>query len=77
MRVAAKDTVIAQQVVPKGTTVILAPAAINVSKELWGEDADDFRPERWLNEDGRANQNGNAKSNFAFMSESSQNSFQM
>lgn len=68
MRVAAKDTVIAQQVIPKGTTVILAPWAINTSKELWGEDAGEFRPERWMNEDGRSNQNGNAKSNYAFLS---------
>lgn len=67
MRVAAKDTIIAQQVIPKGTTVILAPWAINTSKDLWGEDASEFRPERWLNDDGKANQNGNAKSNYSFL----------
>lgn len=68
MRVAAKDTVIAQQVIPKGTTIILAPWAINTSEALWGSDASEFRPERWLNDDGRANQNGHAKSNYSFLS---------
>lgn len=68
MRVAAKDTVIAQKFIPKGTTVIICPWAINTSKELWGEDADEFQPGRWLKDDGKANQNGNAKSNYSFLS---------
>ncbi|KAF2734439.1 cytochrome P450 [Polyplosphaeria fusca] len=49
-RVAVTDTWIGKnQFVPKGTTVILASAAINTSKELWGPDALEFKPERWLN----------------------------
>ncbi|TRM56549.1 cytochrome P450 [Schizophyllum amplum] len=63
-RVAAEDDVIplgtpantttgeavSQIVVPKGTTVIAPIHAINRSRDLWGEDADTFRPERWLDE---------------------------
>ncbi|KAI0685940.1 cytochrome P450 [Cerioporus squamosus] len=34
--------------VPKGTNVIVGVQAMNRAKELWGEDADEFKPERWL-----------------------------
>ena len=64
-REAAHDTTILGQFVPKGTNIILAPAAVNVSKELWGEDALEFKPERWMGT-GRAN-NGGAKSNYALL----------
>ena len=33
---------------PKGSVVIWATWAMGRSKNLWGEDADTFRPERWL-----------------------------
>lgn len=33
---------------PKGAVVMWAPWAMGRSKKLWGEDADSFRPERWL-----------------------------
>ncbi|RDX47346.1 cytochrome P450 [Lentinus brumalis] len=36
--------------VPRGTFVILDLQAINVNKELWGEDSLEWRPERWLEE---------------------------
>lgn len=65
LRIAARDTSIVGQFVPKGTTVILAPWAINTSKELWGPDAADFNPERWMGP-GRAN-TGGAASNYSFM----------
>ncbi|KAL9005984.1 MAG: hypothetical protein Q9188_001274 [Gyalolechia gomerana] len=48
MRVAARDTTISDTRIPKGTTIILAPWAVNTSIELWGKDAHVFRPERWL-----------------------------
>lgn len=48
MRVAVRDTSIAETQIPKGTTIIIAPWAVNTSIELWGEDAHVFRPERWL-----------------------------
>jgi len=34
--------------VPKGTTVVIPIRAINRSKTIWGEDAKEFVPERWL-----------------------------
>ncbi len=39
---------------PSGSVILWVPWAINRSKLVWGEDADEFRPERWLthNEDG-------------------------
>jgi cytochrome P450 len=35
--------------VPKGTRIIASIAAYNRNKELWGEDAHVFNPDRWLN----------------------------
>ena len=64
-RVAVKDTTILGQYIPKGTDVVIIMRAINHSKELWGEDAKEFRPERWLGE-GKAN-NGGATSNYSYM----------
>jgi len=66
-RVAACDTTIQGQFIPKGTAIILAPATINTSTELWGPDALEFKPERFLGPDGKANNQGSAKSNFAFL----------
>ncbi|KAA8916610.1 hypothetical protein TRICI_001236 [Trichomonascus ciferrii] len=34
--------------VEKGTTVLYYTYALQRRKEYWGEDADDFRPERWM-----------------------------
>lgn len=34
--------------VPKGTSVIIAIQACNRNKALWGDDALEWRPERWL-----------------------------
>ncbi|RPD66247.1 cytochrome P450 [Lentinus tigrinus ALCF2SS1-7] len=36
--------------VPKGTYIMVGVQAMNRSKELWGEDADQFKPERWLSD---------------------------
>ncbi|KAI0349754.1 cytochrome P450 [Trametes cingulata] len=33
---------------PKGSTVVLPLSAYNRNKALWGDDADEWRPERWL-----------------------------
>ena len=66
-RVADKDTSVCGQFVPKGTTIILAPAGINVATHLWGPDAAEFKPERWLDADGKANNKGGADSNFSYL----------
>jgi len=35
--------------VPKGTSIYIAIAAANHDKDIWGEDALEFKPERWTN----------------------------
>jgi cytochrome P450 len=67
MRVAAKNSTILSHPIPKGTTIIISPWAINRSPELWGEDVDEFKPERWLADDGHANNTGGADSNYSFL----------
>nr|POE87623.1 cytochrome p450 94a1 [Quercus suber] len=47
-RVAACDTAILGQVIPRGTIVHFSPWATNRSRTIWGPDAAEFRPERWL-----------------------------
>jgi cytochrome P450 len=59
------DTTILGQFVPRGTKIILSPWAVNFSKELWGPDAEEFNPDRWM-APGQAN-SGGAQSNFAFL----------
>jgi cytochrome P450 len=36
--------------IPPGAVVVWCPWAMNRSLQTWGTDADDFRPERWLDE---------------------------
>jgi len=65
LRIAANDTTIAGHFIPKGAPVVLALWAVNVDKSLWGDDADQFNPDRWMGE-GRAN-SGGADSNYSFL----------
>ncbi|PQE27467.1 cytochrome P450 protein [Rutstroemia sp. NJR-2017a BVV2] len=51
--------------VPLGTRILISPLAINRSTELWGPKADEWSPERWLQE-GQWN-TGGAVSNYANM----------
>ncbi|KAL8974106.1 MAG: hypothetical protein Q9197_001648 [Variospora fuerteventurae] len=64
-RQAAKNTSICGQYVPKGTKIVVSTSAVNHSKELWGPDASEFNPERWLGP-GKMN-TGGASSNYAFL----------
>ncbi|KAI0871587.1 cytochrome P450 [Hypoxylon argillaceum] len=69
IRDTAQDTDILGHKIPKGVRVILAPWATNFDKSLWGPDAHEFNPERWMStgaDDKRA-ASGGATSNFAFM----------
>ena len=50
LRMAARDTSIQNHFIPKDTVIILSPWAVNTSTELWGRDAQEFKPERWLHE---------------------------
>jgi len=65
LRDAACDTTILGQFVPKGTKIVLAPWAINLNTQLWGADAAEFKPDRWM-APGQANAGG-AVSNYAFL----------
>ncbi|KAF4636874.1 hypothetical protein G7Y89_g1199 [Cudoniella acicularis] len=65
IRIAVRDTNIAGTPIPKGTRLQLAPWAINRSPEIWGEDAEELKPERWIDEDGHANNTGGVLSNYS------------
>ncbi|GKZ18501.1 hypothetical protein AbraIFM66951_003381 [Aspergillus brasiliensis] len=54
-REAAIDTNILGQPVPKGTKIVLVPRATNRDTNLWGPDAQQFNPERWLKASNRSN----------------------
>ena len=41
-------TIIDKIEVKKGQTVTVAIMAANRNKKLWGEDAEEWKPERWL-----------------------------
>ena len=47
-RIASVSTTICGHPIPKGTYIILCPWAVNVLPSLWGPDAAEFKPERWL-----------------------------
>ncbi|USW58659.1 Putative cytochrome P450 [Septoria linicola] len=47
-REAVRDTTILGHRIPKDQFVLMCPWAVNRSKKLWGNDAQDFKPERWL-----------------------------
>ncbi|KAK7515740.1 putative cytochrome P450 [Phyllosticta citriasiana] len=42
-----------EKVIPPGVAVGMSSLIIHHDKGVWGEDADEFVPERWLNEDGQ------------------------
>jgi cytochrome P450 len=64
LREAACDTVIADIAIPKGTSVVIPLWAFNRSKEVWGPDSEEFKPERWLGA-GKVN-SGGITSNYGF-----------
>lgn len=66
-RVSIRDTTVAGQFVPVNTMVFVVPWAINRNPVAWGSDAEVFRPERWIDETGRATMNGGAESNYNFI----------
>lgn len=53
-REAAEDVVIRGVLIPKGTTVLMMPAAVQHNPSIWGPDADAFDPNRWENLSGEA-----------------------
>ncbi|OQU94407.1 hypothetical protein CLAIMM_00766 [Cladophialophora immunda] len=68
LRQSKKDNTLLGQPIPAHTLLTLAPWATNNSPELWGPDAHEFKPERWIDpETGKPNQTGGASTNYAFM----------
>ncbi|GAQ12077.1 hypothetical protein ALT_9398 [Aspergillus lentulus] len=69
IREAVRDTTIASKHVPKGTRILICPYAINRSPEFWGNDGEEFVPERWIDTDKNGqkvvNHNGGASTNYA------------
>lgn len=47
-RVAAEDDTVLGYDIPKGTQVFFSPAALHKLKSVYGEDAEEFKPERWM-----------------------------
>ncbi|KAH7399149.1 cytochrome P450 [Phaeosphaeria sp. MPI-PUGE-AT-0046c] len=66
-RITVRDTTVAGQHIPKDTILMVVPWAINRNPKLWGPTAEDFVPERWIDQNGRATMNGGAESNFSFL----------
>ncbi|KAL2258596.1 hypothetical protein VTK26DRAFT_8057 [Humicola hyalothermophila] len=68
MREALRDCAVGEHVIPKGTEMVVSIWQINRSPELWGADAGEFRPARWINaDDGKPNRHGGARSNYDFL----------
>lgn len=65
LREASCKTSILGRVVPKGTVILLPIWGANTAVPLWGPDAAEFKPDRWMGP-GRAN-TGGAESNYAMM----------
>ncbi|EPQ50340.1 cytochrome P450 [Gloeophyllum trabeum ATCC 11539] len=47
----SSETPIDSVVIPEGTTLFLGLAAANRSEDVWGPDAKEWKPERWLNDE--------------------------
>uniref|UniRef100_A0A6S8H150 Cytochrome P450 n=1 Tax=Dunaliella tertiolecta TaxID=3047 RepID=A0A6S8H150_DUNTE len=51
-REARDDINVEGHVIPKGAVVMLPTYTIHRNKKVWGPDADEYKPERWLGESG-------------------------
>lgn len=52
VREAAKDDELCGYKIPAGTKIMLAPAVVHHHPDVWGQDADKFRPERFIEQGG-------------------------
>ncbi|KAL9092124.1 MAG: hypothetical protein Q9165_004557 [Trypethelium subeluteriae] len=74
IRDSIRPTSILGHAIPAHTQILLCPWATNRSTALWGPDAAEFMPERWIDydaakgvppEDGRPNNHGGSQSNYS------------
>ena len=65
-KVTEKDTTLLGVKVPKDTALAVPVEALNRDPKLWGPDADQFNPDRWLGGDNALT--GGAPNNFAMLS---------
>ncbi|CAG8168969.1 unnamed protein product [Penicillium nalgiovense] len=65
IRKAIRDTSLADMYIPKDTTFTICPQILNRLEQLWGPDANEFDPDRFMGP-GKAN-TGGAVSNYAFL----------
>ncbi|SOV04024.1 related to Cytochrome P450 [Ustilago sp. UG-2017a] len=49
VRIASKASTIDGLYIPKGTLLPISNRSINMDTQVWGPDADEFKPERWFN----------------------------
>jgi len=49
--------------VPENTTLVISILAANHNKQIWGEDASEWRPERWLSASGERLHLGDGEGN--------------
>ena len=62
------DTTLIGKHIRAGTRLIIAPWAVNKDPKLWGDDASEYKPERWIDRDtGKLNNTGGASTNYAMM----------
>lgn len=64
---AVRDTTLAGRPIKRGTEIVLSPWLVNRYTQIWGDDATEFKPERWITEDGRVDPTGRVASNYAHM----------
>ncbi|KAF2970987.1 hypothetical protein GQX73_g2546 [Xylaria multiplex] len=67
IRQARCDTTLGNHRIPSGSSILVSPWMINRSPKFWGDDSTEFRPARWISEDGKPNQTGGASSNYHFI----------
>ncbi|KAM0260482.1 hypothetical protein ACHAQJ_002714 [Trichoderma viride] len=73
VREASYNTTIQGVPVREGIRIVLVPFAVNVDPKLWGPDAGEFNPERWISKDEHSEESnkraksGGADSNYSFM----------
>jgi cytochrome P450 len=53
LRKAPENMTVDGYTIPRGTSVGISPRAQNQDPAIWGEDANEFRPERWLEDEER------------------------